>query len=56
MPRRGRHTGEAVENVEDAARVIIELSTEKGLPLPPEVDPKDTKFTLRAETLVKISS
>jgi len=34
----GDTPSEALENLEDVARIIIDLCREKGLPLPPEYD------------------
>ena len=49
----GDTIAEALENVEDVARIVIELSLEKGLPLPEELrgtaPPK-----IRAEMVVAV--
>jgi antitoxin HicB len=51
----GESIAEALENVEDAARVIIEFSMEKGLPLPPALG-SDGIPLIRAELVVRIAS
>ncbi len=52
----GDTIAEAQENVEDVARVIIELCIEKGLPLPPELvtATPDEIPLVKAEVLVRV--
>ncbi len=51
----GETLADAIANVEDVARVIIELCQEKGLPLPPELKGESPKV-LRAEVVVKVGA
>jgi len=46
----------ALENVEDVARIIIELCLEKGLPLPPEFEAGEEPPIVRAELMVKVAA
>jgi len=46
----------ALENVEDVARIIIELCLEKGLPLPPELEAGEEPPVVRAELMVKVTA
>ena len=50
----GETIAEALENVEDVARIIIELCLEKGLPLPPEFEAGEEPPIVRAELMVKV--
>ena len=43
----------ALENVEDVARIIVELAIEKGLPLPEELQ-GEPPLKLRAEMVVSV--
>jgi predicted RNase H-like HicB family nuclease len=52
----GDTIAEALENVEDVARVIIELCIEKGLPLPPELRGAQKLPVVKAEVVVRIGS
>ena len=52
----GLTIAEALENVEDVARVIIELCMEKGLPLPPELEGTDEVPTVKAEMVVRVGA
>ena len=52
----GDTIAEALENVEDVARVIIELCIEKGLPLPPELSGTGEIPLVKAEVVVKVGS
>ena len=49
----GDTIAEALENVEDIARIIIELCREKDLPLPAEFQGTSEPVIVRAELLVK---
>lgn len=49
----GDTVGEALENIEDVARIILELRKEKGLSVPDELD--DFEFTpLKAQVVVNL--
>ncbi|MSQ11072.1 MAG: type II toxin-antitoxin system HicB family antitoxin [Dehalococcoidia bacterium] len=50
----GETVAEAVANVEDVARVIIELCVEKGLPLPPALQNQVVPPVFRGELVVKV--
>ena len=50
----GDTIAEALENVEDVARVIIELCMEKGLPLPPELAGTEEMPIVKAEVVVRV--
>jgi len=52
----GATISEALDNVEDVARVIIELCMEKGLPLPPELAGSDEPPVVKAEVVVRVGS
>jgi predicted RNase H-like HicB family nuclease len=52
----GDTIAEALENVEDVARIIIELCLEKGLPLPPELQAGEEPPVVRAELMVKVTA
>lgn len=49
----GDSIAEALENVEDVARIIVELALEKNLPLPEELQGKPPP-KLRAEMVVSV--
>jgi len=51
----GETIAEAIENVEDVARVIIELCLEKHLPLPPELSDPGPSPIVKAELVVKVA-
>ena len=50
----GDTIAEAIENVEDVARVIIKLAIENGWPLPPEFSGEDDQI-VKAEVVVKVA-
>ncbi len=50
----GDTIADALEYIEDAARIIIELCREKGLPLPPELESSSEPPLIRAELVVKV--
>ena len=52
----GATVAEALANVEDVARVIIELCLEKGLPLPLELQDEQAPPLVRAELLVQVTA
>ena len=52
----GDTVAEALANVEDVARVIIELCLEKGLPLPLELQDEQAPPLVRAELLVQVTA
>jgi predicted RNase H-like HicB family nuclease len=52
----GDTIAEALENVEDVARVIIELCMEKGLPLPAELSGAGEMPVVKAEVVVRVGS
>ena len=52
----GDTIAEALENVEDVARVIIELCLEKRLPLPPEWEVGKEPPIVRAELMVHVTA
>ena len=52
----GDTIAEALENVEDIARIIIELCKEEGLPLPPEFDGEQEPPMIQAQLLVKVGA
>jgi len=49
----GETIAEALENIEDVARVIIELCIEEGLPLPPELSGTKEIPVVKAEVVVR---
>jgi predicted RNase H-like HicB family nuclease len=49
----GETIAEALENVEDVARVIIELCIEEGLSLPPELAGTQEIPVVKAEVVVR---
>jgi len=52
----GDTISEALDNVEDVARVIIELCMEKGQPLPPELAGAEEAPVVKAEVIVKVGA
>ena len=52
----GDTIAEALENVEDVARIIIELCLENGLPLPPELEGGKEPPVVRAEVMVRVTA
>ena len=52
----GETVAEALANVEDVARVIIELCLENGLPLPAELQDEQAPPLVRAELLVQVTA
>ena len=48
----GETIAEALDNLEDVARVLLELSQEDGLPLPKGLTPAPLDRPLRAEIIV----
>ena len=52
----GDTIAEALENVEDVARIIIELCLEKGLSLPPELEAGEESPIVRAELMVQVTA
>jgi predicted RNase H-like HicB family nuclease len=51
----GDTVAEAIQNIEDVARVIIELCLEKHLPLPPEFLEASSDGVVKAELVVSVS-
>ena len=49
----GETIAEALENIEDVARVIIELCIEEGLPLPPELAGTQEIPVVKAEVVAR---
>ena len=52
----GDTIAEALENIEDVARLIIELCIKEGLPLPPELLGDDDQPVVKAEVVVQIAT
>ena len=52
----GDTIAEAIEYVEDVARVIIELCLKEGLPLPPELEADDESPIVKAEVVVQVAT
>lgn len=52
----GDTIAEALENVEDMARIAIEFSKEKGFPLPPELTESEDPAIVKAEIVVRVGS
>jgi predicted RNase H-like HicB family nuclease len=52
----GETIAEALENIEDVARIVIELCLEKGLPLPPELQAGEEPPVVRAELMVQVAA
>ncbi len=46
---------EAIENLQDVARQLLELRLEDGLPLPAELAEADSQTVVRGEVLVTIA-
>jgi predicted RNase H-like HicB family nuclease len=51
----GDTIAEAIENVEDAARVIVRLCLENGWPLPPEISADDELPLVKAEVVISVA-
>ena len=49
----GDTIAEALENIEDAARAIIEARTERGWPLPPELSTEESRV-VQAKVVVRV--
>ena len=52
----GDTIAEALDNVQDAARIIIELCLEDGLPVPPELGAAEEPPVIRAELVVQVTA
>jgi predicted RNase H-like HicB family nuclease len=52
----GDTIAEALDNIEDVARIIIELCLEEGLPLPPELGSEEEPPVIRAELMVQVTA
>lgn len=52
----GDTIAEAIENVEDMARIIIELCLKENLPLPPEFEGEEETPIIKAEVVVSIGT
>ena len=52
----GDTIADALDYIEDAARIIIELCREKNLPLPREMDSDSEPPLIRAELVVKVEA
>ncbi len=52
----GKTVAEAMDNVEDVARVLLELRAEDGLPVPDEFEEVGLDVVLRGELVVAVSS
>ncbi|HLF77809.1 MAG TPA: type II toxin-antitoxin system HicB family antitoxin [Dehalococcoidia bacterium] len=52
----GDTIAEALENIEDVARIIIELCIREGLPLPPELRDEDEPPIVKGEVVVKVGA
>jgi predicted RNase H-like HicB family nuclease len=52
----GDTISEALDYIEDVARIIIELCLEKGLPLPPEFEAGEEPPIVRAELMVRVTA
>jgi predicted RNase H-like HicB family nuclease len=52
----GETIAEALENVEDVARLLIEMSIKEGLPLPPELLGDDSHPVVKAEVVVQVGT
>jgi len=50
----GDTVGEAIENVEDAARILLEVRKEDGLPLPEGLDDFDSATLIKAQVVVTL--
>ena len=51
----GNSVAEALENLEDVARIHIQLSMEKGLPLPLALGEGEEPQVVRAEMVVRVN-
>jgi predicted RNase H-like HicB family nuclease len=51
----GDTIAEAIENLQDVARQLLELRLEDGLPIPPELAKADSQTVVRGEVLVTIA-
>lgn len=51
----GDSVGEALENIEDAARVLLELRQEDGLPLPDGLDDFSSTTPIKAQVVVTLA-
>jgi len=51
----GDTIAEAIENLQDVARQLLELRLEDGLPIPPELAQADSQTVVRGEVLVTIA-
>ncbi len=52
----GETVAEAIENLEDVARILIELRVEDGLPIPDEIRVAQPGDVLRGEILVTVAA
>ena len=52
----GETIAEALENVEDVARIIIQLCLEQSLPLPPELAAGTDAPVIRGELTVRVAA
>jgi predicted RNase H-like HicB family nuclease len=52
----GDTIGEALENLEDVARIVIELCLEEGLPLPEEFLGEAATPLIKAEIVIQIDA
>lgn len=52
----GETIAEAIENLEDVARIMIELCREKGLPLPTEFTGAEQPPLIKAEVFVRVEA
>ena len=52
----GDTIAEAMENVEDVARLIIEMCIKEGLPLPPELRGDESQRVVKAEVVVQVGT
>jgi predicted RNase H-like HicB family nuclease len=52
----GDSIADALENIEDVARLIIELCIREGLPLPPELVGGDAQPVVKAEVVVQVGA
>ena len=51
----GDTIAEAIENLEDVARQLLELRLEDGMPVPSELVEADSRTVVRSEVLVTIA-
>jgi predicted RNase H-like HicB family nuclease len=52
----GDTIAEAIDYVEDVARVIIEMCLKEGLPLPPEIESEEAPPIVKAEVVVQVGA